>query len=72
VFPLQFFFKEGSKIGLKFSIPAPITLAVVGVAPVTLPLDVPLSWGVNVGTIFGGIAFLKFWRAKKRPKVGAM
>jgi len=31
--PLQFFFKEGSKIGLKFSITVPITLAVVEVAP---------------------------------------
>jgi len=33
-----------------------------------LALDVPLGWGVNAHTTFGGTAPLKIWEGKKCPK----
>ena len=36
------------------------------------PVDLPQVRGVNAGTIFGRPAPLKFVRAKKRPKFGAI
>jgi len=38
----------------------------------TLALDVSLCGGVNASTTFGGTAPLKFGRAKKRAKIGAI
>jgi len=37
----------------------------------TLSLVVPVSWGVNTCTTFGGTAFLKFWK-EKHSKIGAI
>jgi len=34
-----------------------------------LALDVPLGWGVNASTTFGGTAPLKFGRAKNVQKL---
>jgi len=38
----------------------------------TLALDVPLCWGVNASTNFGGTAPLEIWEGKKRSKIGAI
>jgi len=35
-----------------------------------LALDVPLGWGVNASTTFGGTTHLKIWEGKKRSKIG--
>jgi len=33
---------------------------------------VPLGWGVNASTTFGGTAPLKIWEGKKRSKIDAI
>jgi len=66
--PLTVFLK-GSKIGLKCSKEALITSELGGIVQRTMALDVPLGWGVNASTTFGGTTPLKFRRAKNIQKL---
>jgi len=58
------FFQRGSKIGLNFSIFAPMTLALVGIAPWNFATWRALRWAWSLMYKFWGPAPQKFGRAK--------
>jgi len=73
VVPPTIFFKEGSKIGSKFSKYVPITLAVVGTDQRNFAAWYALRWGcVKQVQLLRGTATSKFGRAKKHPKFGVI
>ena len=71
----QNFSRENVKFGLKFSVCTSITSELMANGDIIInfyPHDVSRARGDNMGTISGWACPLKFWRAKKRPKLGAI
>ena len=59
------FLSRGSKIGLNFSISAPITLAVVGIAPWNFPTWWALTWAWSLMYKFLGFCTPEIWEGQK-------